>query len=106
MYIQSQLVSQCWIYGDSLKDHIIGFFVIEPATVKKWAENKGKEYSNEIVNDKELIQDVFEDLMKLAGENKLNSLEKPKQILLISDPWSEDNGFLTPTFKMKRNVAK
>jgi long-chain acyl-CoA synthetase len=44
--------------------------------------------------------------MKLATENKLNSLEKPKQIQLLLDPWTVDNDFLTPTFKMKRNIAK
>ena len=44
--------------------------------------------------------------MKLADEAKLNSLMRPKQIMLMSTPFTADNGFLTPTFKMKRNVAK
>jgi len=44
--------------------------------------------------------------MKLAAGNKFNSLEKPKAIKLILDPWTQDNDMLTPTFKLKRNVAK
>jgi len=44
--------------------------------------------------------------MKLAAGNKFNSLEKPKAIKLILDPWTQDNDMLTPTFKLKRNIAK
>ena len=43
--------------------------------------------------------------MKLADANNFNSLEKPKQFMLFKDPWTEQNEFLTPTMKMKRNIA-
>jgi len=58
------------------------------------------------MKDPTLIQVVYDDLIRLANENKCNSLEKPKQILLIKDPWTDQNDYLTPTFKMKRNIAK
>ena len=44
--------------------------------------------------------------MKLADENKFNSLERPKQMTLLATPWSVEEGTLTPTFKLKRNVMK
>lgn len=44
--------------------------------------------------------------MKLANENKCNSLEKPKQIKLILEQWTVENDYLTPTMKIKRNVAR
>ena len=44
--------------------------------------------------------------MKLAAEAKLNGLEKPKQMMIIKEPWTIENEYLTPTMKMKRNVAK
>ena len=43
--------------------------------------------------------------MRIAKENKFNSLERPKQLLLLKDLWTSDD-LLTPTFKLKRNVAK
>ena len=43
--------------------------------------------------------------MRLASENKLNSLEKPKNMVLLEDPFTIEN-VLTPTFKMRRNIAK
>jgi long-chain acyl-CoA synthetase len=45
-------------------------------------------------------------MMRLAKENKLNSLEKPKQIKFVQEPWTVENDYLTPTMKMKRNIAK
>ena len=44
--------------------------------------------------------------MALADLNKLNSLERPKQITLLADPWTPESGMLTPTMKMKRNIGK
>jgi long-chain acyl-CoA synthetase len=44
--------------------------------------------------------------MKLASTNKLNSLEKPKQITLLMDPFTIESDLLTPTMKLKRNIAK
>jgi len=42
-------------------------------------------------------------LKKLADENKLNSLERPKQIILTKEPFSIENEILTPTMKLRRS---
>lgn len=42
IYVQSPFVAQAWIYGDSLRDHIIGFFVVDPENTKKWCANNKK----------------------------------------------------------------
>ena len=62
-------------------------------------------------NDAKLKSDslkakIQEECLKLATENKLNSLEKPKQFHLLVEPFSIENELLTPTMKLKRNVAK
>ena len=43
---------------------------------------------------------------KLAADNKLNSLEKIKYIHLTDDAFSQENDILTPSMKIKRNIAK
>ena len=48
----------------------------------------------------------MKDFTRLANENKLNGLEKPKQITLLEEPFSAENGLFTPTMKLKRNIAK
>jgi len=45
-------------------------------------------------------------MIALANSQKLNSLEKPKQLTLLKEPFTDQNGYLTPTMKLKRNVAK
>jgi len=49
---------------------------------------------------------IMADILKIAKENKFNSLEKPKQMHLIFEPWTVEMDMLTPTQKLKRNVAR
>lgn len=48
----------------------------------------------------------MEEINRLSVENKLSSLEKPKDINISKEPFSVENNILTPTFKLKRNVAR
>ena len=49
---------------------------------------------------------VLDDLLSLAKDHKLSGLEKPKDIFLTDDAFSVENNLLTPTFKLKRNIAR
>ena len=44
-------------------------------------------------------------MMRLGNENKLGSLEKPKDVHLSPVLFSVDNDTMTPTFKLKRPTA-
>ena len=106
VYVQSSYVAQVWIYGDSLRDFTIGFFVIDQEKSKKYAGENGKENDKSLMLDDVFRQVVYDDLCALANANKFNSLEKPKQICLVFDPFTTESDILTPTMKLKRNVAK
>jgi long-chain acyl-CoA synthetase len=45
-------------------------------------------------------------MLELAKQNKLSGLEKVKKIYLAPEPMTIENDILTPTMKIKRNVAK
>lgn len=108
VFVQSKYGSQVWLYGESLRDYTVMFMVVEPFEIKKWCEAKGinkDEWAQHLAND-ELKLAVYDDLWALADTNKFNPLERPKQIMLLSDPFTIENDFLTPTMKMKRNIAK
>lgn len=62
--------------------------------------------NEELMKDEALMKLVFADFMKLAGENNLNSLEKCRAFHLTLEPFSQENDILTPTMKIKRNIAK
>ena len=42
----------------------------------------------------------------MAKKYKLNSLETPKQLMFLKEPFSIENELMTPTMKFKRAVAK
>lgn len=48
VYCQSPLISQMFVYGDSLQSYLLGFVVIDVDVAKKWASDKGIEYENDI----------------------------------------------------------
>ena len=107
VFVQSSWIEQCWIHGTSLKDHIVAFFVLPEPKVQQWCKSKGIPYNKiDVVNNQELRELVSDDVMRLHKENKFNSLEKPKHFILLLEPFSVENDILTPTFKLKRNVAK
>lgn len=41
-----------------------------------------------------------------AKESTLTSLEKVKKVHLTMTPFTVENDLITPTFKIKRNIAK
>lgn len=105
VYIQHPMAAQVWIHGESTQDHVILFFVVDEVAAKAWSERTGKDVAS-LPGDQELIQKIVDEICALADANKFNALEKPKQLKLLLEPFSVENDLLTPTFKLKRNVAK
>lgn len=97
------------MYGDSLKDYVVMIGVLNMDTVDKYVKsiNNSKVQANEtLCNSPDFIATVYLDMMVAADRNKLNSLERPKQLRLILDPFTIENDLLTPTMKLKRHEAK
>jgi long-subunit acyl-CoA synthetase (AMP-forming) len=76
--------------------------------VKQWARTNGVafDFKQLCETNAELKKAISTDMMKLAAEKKLSSLEKPREFILWPELCSVENDLLTSTFKMKRNVAK
>jgi long-chain acyl-CoA synthetase len=49
---------------------------------------------------------VIADFNKLATDNKFSGLERIKQVHISLEPFSIENDMLTPTMKIKRNIAQ
>jgi long-chain acyl-CoA synthetase len=82
------------------------FITIEQEAVKKWAKQNDVDFVPAICNNLALKKIIMADILKIAKENKFNSLEKPKQMHLIFELWTVEMDMLTPTQKLKRNIAR
>ncbi|XP_068914101.1 long-chain-fatty-acid--CoA ligase 5 isoform X3 [Tenebrio molitor] len=107
IYIRSQYVSQLYVHGESLKSCIIAIVVPDVDVIKCWASENGIPGTLSVLcnNDdvKQLIQD---DMIAWGKEAGLKSFEQVKDIYLHPDPFSVQNGLLTPTLKSKRPQLK
>lgn len=105
-YIQSPVITQIMIYGDSLKNCAVAIIVPDEASLKTWAAANGKTEEEVYADQAEYQKVVLDSIAEVAKAKKFSSLEKPKEIFLTADAFTVENDILTPTFKMKRNVGK
>jgi long-subunit acyl-CoA synthetase (AMP-forming) len=108
--IQSLLVGQAFVYGDSLQSALVAVLIPDEDTVRNMLEKTGetaltKKSFAEICQDEKLKAIIMGEINKVGNANGLYGFEMPKAIHLDSDPFSVDNGLLTPTFKLKRQQA-
>jgi len=76
--------------------------------VKHFARDNGMNVDDlhSVVKSDAFKKFVQEDLKALSIEHKLSGLEKPKDIFITDDAFSVENHCLTPTYKLKRNIAR
>lgn len=79
---------------------------VDPVTVSKFAKENGIKDDESLLDNMTLKQYVMGSVLDLSKKNKLLANEKPKYIYLTKEPFSVDNGLVTPTLKLKRNFAK
>lgn len=110
VYVQSPYIQQIFVHGESTEAWLLAVCVAEKSQIKKLATEKGwiteGQDVSEILTKPELHQAIIANFNDLAKSNKLSGLEKIKKIHLIDELFSMENDMLTPTFKIKRNIAK
>lgn len=60
----------------------------------------------DLCENPEFRKAVQEGMDAAAEEARLLGFERVKKVHLEPEPFSVENGLLTPTFKLKRNVAR
>ncbi|CAD6187804.1 unnamed protein product [Caenorhabditis auriculariae] len=104
VYVRAPVVQQVYVDGDSLQRWLIAVVVPEAQVLFDWNKSKGRSLRSleEICADKEAQKYVLSELHAIGKENKLNSIEQVKKVILTTDVFTVENGLLTPTLKAKR----
>lgn len=109
VYLKSKFIMQCFVHGDSLQSELVAVIVPEPVQLQEWAKknlDKGTSLEMELLcQKKEVHALLLSELARVGKALKLAGFELPKNIHVEHEPFSVENDLLTPSFKLKRNIA-
>ncbi|TQJ50393.1 AMP-dependent synthetase/ligase [Phycicoccus sp. SLBN-51] len=98
------LVSQCIVVGDQ-KPFIAALVTLDPEMYPAWAKNNGIEgvtleqaRTNDVVRAE--IQRAVDDANKAVSK-----AESIRKFAILEGDFTEENGYLTPSMKLKRNIV-
>lgn len=110
VYQNCLLVSSLFVYGDSFQSYLVGIVVPDEAELRRELRNRDMEEADmpfDAMCKSEAVRAVvYECMVETANSSKLVGFEKIKNIYCDSEPWTVENGMLTPTMKLKRDFSK
>ncbi|KAL1808438.1 hypothetical protein ACET3Z_025428 [Daucus carota] len=108
VYSKCKFVAQCFVYGDSLNSSLVAVVCLDPDVFKAWALAQGFKPENleQLCKDPRARAAVLADMEAVGKEAQLRGFEFAKAVTLVLEPFTLENGLLTPTFKIKRPQAK
>ena len=112
IYKLGKYVGNIFVYGDSYETYLVAivvpdFEIIEPLIERdaSLSHLKGKKPS-EIIKDPKIIELIKQDMINQENAAKLTGFEKVKKFELMTEDFTPENGLLTASMKLKRNLCK
>ncbi|XP_027367504.1 long chain acyl-CoA synthetase 6, peroxisomal-like isoform X2 [Abrus precatorius] len=108
VYVTCKFVAQCFVYGDSLNSSLVAVVAVDLDVLKAWAASEGITYNDlaQLCNHPKARAAVLAEMDAAGREAQLRGFEYVKAVTLVLEPFTMENGLLTPTFKIKRPQAK
>ncbi|WIA41277.1 hypothetical protein OEZ86_004881 [Tetradesmus obliquus] len=110
VYARSPLVLQVFVTGDSLQQQPVAVVVPDPEALQRWAAQHSTQHKLQgmldLCAEPAAVQAVHGSLLQQAAETGLQGYEAVAGVVLVPQPFSVENGLLTPTQKLRRQVAR
>jgi long-chain acyl-CoA synthetase len=100
-----RLVSQCIVVGDQ-RPFIGALITLDEEALPGWLESKGKptdQTAEQVREDPELMAEI--DAAVKDANKAVSQAEAIKKFTILGRDFTEDNGMLTPSLKLKRSVV-
>ena len=97
---ENRFISQAFVYGDN-KKHIAALVVPDMSALKQWcAEQKIEFQLPRLLSDERVVGMYKDEVERIT--NHLPHYERVQKFSLVKDEFTQENGLLTPTLKLKR----
>ncbi|KAJ2727507.1 medium-chain fatty acid-CoA ligase faa2 [Coemansia sp. D1744] len=109
IYSSQKLLQNIFVHGDSLQSTLVAVVVPDPETFVPWARKitDTKATIEELCANEQVSGALLVELRKLGRNAKLQGFEIIRKVHCDPVPFDiENNGLLTSTFKLKRNIAR
>jgi long-chain acyl-CoA synthetase len=109
-YVEQQLntssyISQSLVSGAN-QAFVAALLVPDFVQLEQWCRENGVHWTAPqymVLNPK--VQKFFRQEIERVNETQLGTIEKVRDFRLLHEPWTPENGFLTPTLKLRRDVV-
>ncbi|KAI8468294.1 MAG: hypothetical protein J3K34DRAFT_427744 [Monoraphidium minutum] len=107
VYARSPFVLQSFVYGDSLRSQLVAVVVPDPEYLLPWARDRGLPQDvPSLCREPAVAAAVAKSLAEEGRAAQLRGFEAVSAVELVAEPFTVENGMLTPTFKLKRPQAR
>ncbi|BFZ00564.1 hypothetical protein BsWGS_03603 [Bradybaena similaris] len=102
------LVEQICVVADSSQGNVVALVVANEAKLEALGKSNGVQRLDfkGLCRDKLINDAVLKELTAHGLKSKLQRVEIPSKIALLSEPWLPDTGLVTDAFKLKRKVIE
>lgn len=104
LLLQSKFIDQCLLMGDG-RMFLTALIVPDIDVLREYAHSNDIKYSNEndLVKNEGIYKAIENDINKL--QVNLASYERVRKFTILNEPFTIENGELTPTLKIRRKIV-
>lgn len=97
-------IQQAMVYGDK-RPHLVALLVPDDEFVTQWCRGNGKPRDLARLRDDAAFRGALAQVVDRVNAN-LSSLEKVRRFAVLDEPFTVENGMMTPTMKIRRHKIK
>jgi long-chain acyl-CoA synthetase len=97
-------IHQAMVYGDK-RPALVAVIVPDNEFVENWASENGKTANLEVLRDDEGFKKAVGQVLERINRD-LAQIEKVRRFIIAREPFTTDNGMMTPTLKNRRHKIR